>query len=311
MGTDSYATQPVWFDSDGTRCAGMLYRPAATALPVPCVVLAHGFSGTMDWIVPDFAERFAAGGIAALTFDYRYLGASGGEPRQLISTPRQRADLAHAVEFARGCDGIDARRIALWGTSLGGAHVVNLAGRDPAVAAVVANVPGLDVFRGALGRAETPGYRVSTARAVAATGRLLGAAVLDAARGALGLSPHYIAVYGRLGEAVFMDPGLAELFRNVEQNSPTWRNEITPRFLFTAPRYREGTMERITAPLLVTLARDDEVISSAFVADKAAKAPRHEIREYPARHFEMYHGAMRDRVAADHLDFLRRHLLTG
>lgn len=64
------------------RCVGVLYRPVEARGDVPCVVLAHGFSGTMDWIVPDFASVFAGGGLAALMFDYRYLGASGGQPRQ-------------------------------------------------------------------------------------------------------------------------------------------------------------------------------------------------------------------------------------
>jgi hypothetical protein len=61
--------------------------------------------------------------------------------------------------------------------------------------------------------------------------------------------------------------------------------------------------------VLVTLAHDDEVVSSAFVRRKVAEVPRHEIREYPVSHFEMYHGEVQERVAADHLAFLRRELL--
>lgn len=96
---------------------------------------------------------------------------------------------------------------------------------------------------------------------------------------------------GRPGHAVLSDPALSDLFRNVEQNAPSWRNRVTPRFFFNAPRYRDGTIERIAAPLMVTVARDDEVVSSAFVKEKAARAKHHEIREYPVHHFEMYHGA--------------------
>ncbi len=126
-----------------------------------------------------------------------------------------------------------------------------------------------------------------------------------------GLSPYYIAVYGRLGRAVFSDPALAGLFENLQRNAPSWRNRVTPRFFFTAPRYRDGTIERITAPLLVTLARDDEVVSTTFVREKVAKARRHEIREYPVTHFAMYHGAVRDQVAADQLAFFQRHLASS
>jgi dienelactone hydrolase len=303
-----YVKQQVSFDSSGTTIAGILYFPEGDGSPRPCVVMAHGFTGTMDWIVPDFADDFAAGGFAVLIFDYRNLGVSDGEPRQLIDTRRQLEDLRQAVRFVRSRPDLDESRIALWGTSLGGSYVVRLAAEDSAIAAVVANVPGLDLFKGIKGRYVPPHMRLSTWKVAAVTTRLLAAAILDAVRGALGATPFYLPVYGRLGHAVFSDPDLATLFQNVEENAPSWRNRVTPRFFLTAPRYRDGTMERITAPLMVSLARDDEVISSAFVKSTAAKARCHEIREYPARHFEMYHGAVRDEVARDQLAFLRRHL---
>ena len=304
-----YSTQRVSFVSDGTTCAGYLYLPRGAPASVPCVVMAHGFSGTMDWIVPDFADVFASGGLAVLIFDYRHLGESAGRPRQLIDSRRQRDDLRRAVAFARACEGIDPDRIALWGTSLGGSHVIELAATDPRIAAVVANVPALDIFRGGNTAAKVRQARVSRWQVVYATSRLVLAAIIDALRGALGLSPYYIKVYGRLGEAVFMDPSLAHLFRTVAQNSRTWRNRVTPRFFFNAPRYREGTMERIRAPLLFALARDDVEVSSAFVREKARKAPRAEVKVYPVTHFEMYHGSVFQQVAADQLAFLQRHLL--
>jgi dienelactone hydrolase len=304
----NYLRQHVSFDSNGSAIAAVLYRPIDSATILPCVVLAHGFSGTMDWIVPEFAASFACGGIAALVFDYRYLGKSEGEPRQFISTPRQCDDLRRAVEYVRSQPDIDANRIALWGTSLGGHHVLKLAQEDPAIAAVVANVPAVDLFRGIRGRYVPPHMRMPVRKATGATLRLLGAAILDQVRGAVGLAPYYIEVYGRLGHAVFSNPDLAALFGALEQGAPSWCNRVTPRFFFTAPRYRDGSFARIAAPLMVTVARDDEVMSTSFVKAKVAQAPNHEIREYPVKHFDMYHGAVRDRVAADHLAFLQLHL---
>lgn len=300
-----YVTQRVSFDSDGSSIAGVFYRPVQSDVEAPCVVMAHGFSGTMDWILPDFAETFAKGGLAVLVFDYRCLGSSDGTPRQLIDSRRQLADLRRAVAFARTSSGIDARRIALWGTSLGGSHVITVAAEDHRIAAVVANVPAIDMFRGMRGRFTPPGFRPSAAEIIVSTAGLLGAAAVDTARGALGLSPHYIAVYGPLGHAVFSDPALAERFRDIEEHPPTWRNRVTPRFLFTAPRYRAGTIGRITCPILVTLARDDAQLSSAFVKEKIAEARSYEIHEYPVGHFDVYHGAVLAQVAEDQLAFLQ------
>ena len=87
--------EKVSFVSGADRCAGYLFVPEAagsTDMRWPCVVLAHGFSGTMDRLFPH-AERFAAGGIAALVFDYRGFGESGGEPRQVVDFPSQLEDL--------------------------------------------------------------------------------------------------------------------------------------------------------------------------------------------------------------------------
>lgn len=69
-----------------------------------------------------------------------------------------------------------------------------------------------------------------------------------------------------------------------------------------------GTIARIAAPLMVTVARDDAVLSTDFVKRKAAEARHVEIKEYPVGHFDVYHGAVRDQVAADHSAFLQRHL---
>src|SRR5688572_5756940 len=115
--------EKVSFKSAGVDCAGYLFRPAGGKTPVPCIVLGSGFGSTMDRLF-GFAERFAAAGFAALVFDYRSFGESGGEPRQVPSIAGQLVDFRAAIRFARSCDGIDPKRIVLWGNSLGGGHVV-------------------------------------------------------------------------------------------------------------------------------------------------------------------------------------------
>ncbi|BCI92044.1 hypothetical protein NIIDMKKI_72500 [Mycobacterium kansasii] len=54
------------------------------------------------------------------------------------------ADWRAAVTYARTLDGIDHSRIALWGTSFGGGHVIATAARMPGIAAAVAQCPFTD-----------------------------------------------------------------------------------------------------------------------------------------------------------------------
>ena len=81
---------------------------------MPCVVMGHGGSGTKRLGLPGYAQAFASHGMAVVAFDYRYFGASDGEPRQIIDVAEQQADYRAAVRYVRGYDGIDPERVALW-----------------------------------------------------------------------------------------------------------------------------------------------------------------------------------------------------
>jgi dienelactone hydrolase len=122
----------VRFDSDGVACVGYVYHFAGGGAPVPCFVLGTGFSGTQDTpSIRAAAEAFAEAGFAALTFDYRHFGKSDGTPRQLVRVKGQHEDFHAAIRCARDHAGIDPERIALWGTSLGGGHVIAVAAPTP------------------------------------------------------------------------------------------------------------------------------------------------------------------------------------
>jgi dienelactone hydrolase len=132
----------VAFSSAGDECRAWLFMPEVQRPPL--VILGHGLGGTREYGLEPYAQRFADAGIAALVFTYRHFGDSGGQPRQLLDIERQLADWAAALAYARNLDGIDRDRIALWGTSFGGGHVIEAAARDGAVAAVVSQCPFTD-----------------------------------------------------------------------------------------------------------------------------------------------------------------------
>ena len=161
----------VSFDSSGFTCVGYLYRSTSISTLQPCVVLTNGFTGTQDTpSIQTTAYEFVANGFTALTFDYRNFGESEGAPRQLISINAQHEDIHATVLFARSHKSIDPERIALWGTSLGGGHVIAVAADDPRIAAVVAQIP----FNGFPKKVEGRSFK--------ATIRLLGAMFKDASR---------------------------------------------------------------------------------------------------------------------------------
>lgn len=100
---NGFTREDVEFDSGGDRCAAWLYRPATGA--APCVVMAHGFSLTRHDGLPTYAEAFAKAGAAVLVFDYRYLGDSGGEPRQRFRRGAQLDDWRAAIDHAGSLPG--------------------------------------------------------------------------------------------------------------------------------------------------------------------------------------------------------------
>jgi len=290
----------LFVDSGGLRCAADLYWPADTHGPVPCVVMGHGFSGTRNMGLAPYAERFAAAGMAVLVFDYRHFGASDGQPRQLIDITHQLDVYRAAIRFARSLSGVNPERIALWGTSLSGGHVIAVAAADPRIAAVVAQVPWVGIERSR-----------RNARSTRVTLQLFAAAIRDAIGSLLGRPPYLVPAVGDPTElAVFSDAD-ARMWRDVlAPTAPTWRNAFAARVLFSLLRYRPGrSAKQLTMPILVCIADQDTAASVNLAAEAARQAPRGELRRYPFGHFTAYLGAGFEQIVADEVAFLRQHLL--
>ncbi|MFE0433216.1 alpha/beta hydrolase, partial [Citrobacter freundii] len=140
--------QDIKFISQGITCAAW-YIPATTDKFIndngrPCIVMAHGFGGTRDTGLLEFAKPFSEAGIDAFIFDYRGFGDSGGIPRQDVSYLRQREDYHAAIAAARGLPNVDETRIAIWGTSYSGGHVLVAAAQDQRISAVISMNPATD-----------------------------------------------------------------------------------------------------------------------------------------------------------------------
>ena len=127
---------------DGLLLKGWWFDPSAwdksLARPDKAIVFVHGRG--QNRIVSSFrpdliAKIFLARGWDVLLFDLRGHGQSEGDRYSLGQyEPR---DIAAAVDFASAKGGLDRRRVALIGESLGGGSAIMTVGLDPSIGPVV------------------------------------------------------------------------------------------------------------------------------------------------------------------------------
>lgn len=279
--------------SHGEQLAVYLYRPDSPAGSVPCIVMAHGFSATRDDALPDYAEAFRDAGYAVALFDYRHFGASTGEPRQLIDIGRQHDDYRAVVSWARTLDGIDPRRIALFGSSFSGGHVLTVAAADPTIAAVVAQAPFTD--------------SISTLAKVPPTTALRAtvAGIRDELDSRRGKPPVLLPAVGEPGTVAAMTaPDAKPGFEAMVGPNSLWRNEFAARLMLRLPFYRPVRhAAKLRMPVLVCVCDEDTTTPPGSSIRTAHTAPLGELRRYPYGHFEIYHDP---KAKADQLEFLTR-----
>ncbi len=151
--------------SEGTRLAADIFLPAAPQPDAgyPAILLCHGWGGLKEHLAR-YAEKFAAAGYVAMTFDYRGWGESDGRViatrdaprlldagettlnvrvlREIVDPVDQTTDIRNCLAYLWSEQGVDRSRIAIWGTSYGGGHAVFTAGNDDRIKAVVAQIGG-------------------------------------------------------------------------------------------------------------------------------------------------------------------------
>jgi fermentation-respiration switch protein FrsA (DUF1100 family) len=290
----------VTFSSGRTDCAAWLYRPDGEG-PVPLVVMAHGFSATREQRLDAYAERFCAAGFGALVFDYRYFGASGGLPRQLLDVRSQHDDYRAAIAYARRLDWVDPDRVALFGSSFSGGHVLSVAAGDPRIAAVVSQ----GLYSDSLASVPKLGW-LNIAKATVAGLR-------DEVRNLRGQEPLYVPAVGKPGTfAMITTPDALPGFHSIDPPGSTWENRVAARIGVRIAVYRPGrAARRVVCPVLFCVCEHDQICPPGATLKYAATAPRGEITQYPIGHFDIYLADAFERAVADQTAFLARHLLGG
>jgi len=284
----------------------------------PVILLAHGMGLIQGKSLNSFVDAFQSAGYAVVTFDYATFGKSEGFPRHQICPQSHVADVQAALsmiqkEGKKRGNVIDGTRIGLWGTSLGGGHVLMAAAAataDSSVRAVVSQVPALaSGFESVLGSLiNTPVE--STKGVVMVT---------------LGLMKYYI--YWRMSHKITYfpivgPPGSAALLQNPgdEQgylgilnpaaDDTGWKNAATTNsalhLMFSRPL---NTVANITVPVLLIAAEQDTLCPATYIQVAKERIPNAEIIIIPsAGHFDVYTGDELQIMLSAQVKFFNLHL---
>jgi fermentation-respiration switch protein FrsA (DUF1100 family) len=111
---------------------GGWFLPASSSPPAAAVLVFNGNAGNRSFRAP-LAAALAREGFAVMLFDYRGYGGNPGRPSERGLLEDARA----AREWLESRDDVDARRVVLFGESLGAAVALASAGEKPPAALVL------------------------------------------------------------------------------------------------------------------------------------------------------------------------------
>ena len=289
-----YSKITLTFRSGGERCVGRLYRPDRPSTP-PLVVLAGGPIASGGRPLAPYAERLAAAGYAASSFDFRHTGDSDGIPRNMMSPARQRTDWEAALAGLRGRGDVATDTTVLWGVGLAGCGALDVAANDPRIDGVVAQTPILS------GRA----FLRRRGLGFVAGGLLTG--LRDRLQSVVA-GPHLVPVAddGREGGsrlALVSGPGTVRGYRDLA--SEEWDNRTPARSVLALWRHTDDdTRTRPACPVLLVSGTRDDVASVDAAEAAAASLPDATLVRLPAGHFDLYEGRGFERCLRHGVAFL-------
>lgn len=127
--------EKVHFTSAGETLVGDLYRPAASPR-VPAVAIIGPMTYQKEQAPSEYARRLAEQGYAALAYDSRYRGESGGSPRCWENPAHKLEDMKAALAFLASRDDVDREQLFILGICQGSSIAFRAAAEAPGVRAL-------------------------------------------------------------------------------------------------------------------------------------------------------------------------------
>jgi fermentation-respiration switch protein FrsA (DUF1100 family) len=121
------------FACDGDHLVGTLFRPAGE--PVAAIVATGPLTSVKEQAAGAYAKALAQRGFAALAFDHRYFGESGGEPRQFENPAAKIADIRAAVAALNDYGPTANLPVAALGVCVGAGYMARAVAEEPAFVA--------------------------------------------------------------------------------------------------------------------------------------------------------------------------------
>ena len=314
-----------------------------SSVSAPVIVMAHGMGLTQDQGLQEYIYSFQQAGMNVFTFDYATFGQSDGLPRHQISPNSHVADLRATIDMLSTLEkvndknkskihiNVDTLRIGLWGTSLGGGHVlqqVALASNgnvNPSIKAVVSQVPHL------ASGFESVVMPILLSRTPFVGIQGLGYFVLGLVKWSIYTiflrKPAYYPIVGLPGTAAMMqNPGdYSGYLKLASQTSASgsnasgasssnsgWTNAATTvsglKIVF---QYRPlSYVDSIVTPTLLVAAQDDTLCPAKYVREAHARIQGSEFYEHAhAGHFDIYRGQAFQDTLEKQVAFFQKHLI--
>jgi fermentation-respiration switch protein FrsA (DUF1100 family) len=118
------------FESEGEALVGDLFLPER-GRPVGAVVAVGPLTSVKEQAAGTYAQAMAERGFAALAFDYRCFGESGGRPRQFESPEANIADIRNAAMALLADDRLTDLPLFGLGVCFGAGPMVRSVAQDP------------------------------------------------------------------------------------------------------------------------------------------------------------------------------------
>jgi pimeloyl-ACP methyl ester carboxylesterase len=269
--------------------------------PLPVVIMGNGYATEWQFGTMAYVQALTDAGIASVNFDYRGFGVSENQynqPRQIVDIPAQLNDWRAVIAFIQKQKWVNAEKVILWGSSLGGGHALSMASETPNICATVAQVPHCD---------SRAAFKTVALKNVF---KGMGYAITDSLRALLKMQPLLIPVLGEPENyAVMNHPGWLKEYKKISAGSKTWNNQIPARSLLRGGDYRPIlSADKIQCPTLLVAGLNDAGVPFDAVKETAAKIRDARVFSFDGDHFDVYHGPRLADIVKEELTFIQQQI---